>query len=122
MENILVDAKTLKNNSTQKRYIEEIIHDIILKINSELKLARKNGEHYIISEIPIIFDIPNMTTKDAQRSIWAQTIDILRKKNYIVYINHTKNSCRLKITWLAADDEAKIQNQMDILRTCSATF
>lgn len=119
----LIDANTFKNNGVQRRHIDEQIQEIIIRINNELKVSQKSGNHYIISEIPIIFDIPNMINKDAQRIIWSTLIRILKEKNYTVFINHNKNNCRLKISWLHPEDEKKIQTQLDILaQNSSDTF
>jgi len=120
--NTLVDAHTLKNNNVQKRAIDENIADIIININTELKTARTNGESTIVVEIPIVFQIPNMTNKDAQRIIWSSIIDMLKNKNYNVLINHNKDNCRLKITILDREDTLRIKQQMDILANNSGQF
>lgn len=111
----LVDANTLKHNNAQKRQVKEFVTEIILQINKELKDARRDGRHFIISEIPFIFNIPNLTEADASRMIWSEVIQILKNKNFIVAINYNNNSCRLKISWLAPEEERTIQKQLQIL-------
>ena len=118
----IIDANSFKNNSVQKRYLDEHIQEIIININNELKVAQKSGNYVIITEIPIIFDIPNMNNKDAQRIIWCSLIEILKNKHYIVNINHSKDSCRLKISWLNEEDKIKIKSQVDILTACTLNF
>lgn len=122
MQNILIDAHTLKNNNVQKRALDENIHNIIITINTDLKIARSNGESFIITEMPIVFQIPNMNNKDCQRIVWSTVIELLKKKNYDVLINHNKNNCRLKITMLDKEDNLKIKYQMDILATNAGSF
>jgi hypothetical protein len=122
LKNSLVDAKTLRNNNIQKSYIDDILRDIISNINTELKIAKSNGDHYIITEIPLIFNIPNTHVKDSQRIIWSALIALLKNKNYGVIIDHNTNSCRLKITWLAPADESLIQSQLRLLNECTGEF
>jgi hypothetical protein len=111
----LIDANNLRNNNVQKRKIKENVIEIIRKIDEDVKIAHREGKHCIITEIPIIFDIPNMNNKDAQRSVWANIIDILKQKNYRVAINHDNSSCRLKITWISNEDELILKSQIQIL-------
>lgn len=120
--NTLVDAHVLKNNNVQKRALEENISNIIININSELKIARTSGESTIIIEIPIVFQIPNMNNKDSQRIVWSTVIELLKKKNYNVLINHNKDNCRLKITILDKEDTLKIKQQLDIIVSSTAQF
>jgi hypothetical protein len=118
----LTDANTLRNNSTQKRKIKEEVVSILKKINEEIKDAHRIGKHIIITDIPIVFDIPNMDNKSAQRSVWANVVEILKYKNYRVWINPSKNHCQLKITWLSSDDELHIKNQTKILADSTYQF
>lgn len=118
----LIDANTLKQSNAQRKFIEEFIHDNILRINTSLKNAKHDGSHYIITELPIIFDIPNMDNRDAQRIIWSKTIEILKKKNYIVQINSTKDLCRLRISWVSSDEELQIKHQLQIINNNTGNF
>jgi hypothetical protein len=122
LKTILVDANTLRKNNIQKSHIDEILTDIVADINSKLKTAKSIGEHHIITDIPLVFSIPNTCTRDAQRIIWSSLISLLKSKNYNVIINHNKEYCRLKITWLTQTDETLIKSQLKLLRDCQGTF
>lgn len=119
---VISDANTLRNNNVQKRQIKEISAEILRKINDEINIAHRDGKHYIITDIPIIFDISNMTNKDAQRRVWSNIIEILETKNYRVWINANQNSCKLKITWLSADEESMIKSQTSLLAKRTQQF
>lgn len=121
-EDILVNATLLKSNSTQKRHIEDYVRDIILKINTELKQAQRDGNYHIITEIPFIFDIPNMKNKDAQRIIWTKAIEIIKNKNFDVRIDFDQNKCRLKISWLDQEQRANIDRETHLLNECTGKF
>lgn len=111
----LIDANNLRNNNVQKRKIKESVIEVIRKIDEDVKIAHREGKHCIITDIPIIFDIPNMNIKDSQRAVWSNIIDILKQKNYRVYINHNNSSCRLKIMWISNEDELILKSQNQIL-------
>jgi hypothetical protein len=118
---VLVDANRLKNSNIQKKQIRETVIEILRGINDELRSAHNEGKHCIIVDMPIMFEIPNMMNKDAQRAVWATTIDILRDKKYRVWINYSDVSCRLKITWISHDDELTIKMQKQTIADCRGT-
>ena len=123
IEDLLIDAHTLKsNNNSQRKAIDDYIYDIISNINRNLKIARSNGEIGIIVELPIVFAVNGLSNRDLQRIVWSRVIEILKKKHYTVLINHNKNNCRLKITMLNTEDTQKIQYKNDILKATSGTF
>ena len=115
-EDALIDANKLKNNSIQKRQIKENVVEIVRKINEDLKDAHREGKHCLITEIPITFDIPNMSNKDAQRSIWSSILSFFKQKHYRIWINYDENSCRLKITWFSDDDELTFKTQLRVIK------
>jgi hypothetical protein len=122
IEDIIVDAKTLQSNNAHKRCIYDYLEQILLTINKDIKGAKLMGQNYVITELPTIYDIPNTCNSDSQRTIWARTIEILKKKNYRVYINHTKDSCLLKIGWLPPEEERKIALERRIINESSSNF
>jgi hypothetical protein len=119
---IIMDANNLKKNNIQKRNIKNNMVEILRKINDELAIAHKEGHHSIITSIPIIYNIPNMSNKDSQRYIWSSIIEVLESKNYRVWINPSADSCRLKITWMAIDDENEIKYHTKLLAAHSRQF
>jgi hypothetical protein len=104
----LTPAVNLRNNSIQMRSLREQITEIIKRLDDELKNSHHEGRHYIITSIPITFDIPNMTNKDSQRIIWSKIIQELKSKDYRVWIQPSNSVCRLKITWMRTTDDAEI--------------
>lgn len=118
----LIDANALRNSNIQKRHIKENVMEIIRNINEEVKNAHREGKHAIITKIPIVFDIPNMTNADAQRAIWANIIENLKQKNYRVWINYTEHICKLKITWISSDDELALKKQNELLNMHRESF
>jgi hypothetical protein len=119
---VLANADLLKNSNVQKRLITNNVIDILRKINEDLHTAQRAGQHKIITEIPIVFDIPNMSNADAQRAIWSNIIEALKTKNYRIAICPAQKSCKLRITWLSEDDEQTIKYQLQILADHTQQF
>jgi len=118
----LIHANNLRNNNLQKRQLKEVITDIIRRISQELIVAHREGRHHVITSIPITFNIPNMSNKDSQRYIWASVIEELKSKSYRVWISPTKDTCRIKITWMSQDDETDELHQMNLIIKHSKSF
>lgn len=118
----LVSANSLRNNNLQKRNLKEVITDIIRRMNQELIAAHREGCHHIITNIPITFNIPNMSNKDSQRYIWASVIDELKSKDYRIWISPGKDTCKIKITWMSPEDETEIKYQTQLIAKHSHSF
>lgn len=122
-ENLLIDANKLKNNNIQKQFIEDYLCNIIKEINSEIKLAKDRGEYSTVVDLPVIFDIPNMQNSIAQVHVWSKTIEILKKKNFRVLVDRSKNQvCRFKIIWLEKIEEEELKRKINLIDSCTATF
>ena len=111
----LVSAHSLRHNNMQKRNLKEIITNIIKQISQELSAAHREGNHNIITSIPTIFNIPNMSNADGQRYIYSAVITELLKKDYRIQIATESDSCRLKITWMSPEDELDVQMQLNLI-------
>lgn len=118
----LIPASNLRNHNMQKRNLKEAVTEIIRRISQELIAAHKEGLHDVITEIPITFSIPNMYNKDSQRVIWSKIIEELKEKSYRVWIAPTKDTCRLKITWMSPEDETEVKYQMELLAKHKGKF
>lgn len=118
----IIDSKILKGSNAQKRYIDDYLNSIIIQINTSLKMAKHSGAHCIIEEIPIVFDIPNMSNAESQRIIWSKVIETIQKKGFLVKINSNKDVCRLKIAWVSPVEEQEIRNQIKILQDSAGDF
>jgi hypothetical protein len=118
----LVEARVLRSQNTQKRCIDDYINSIAIQINTSLKMAKSDGKHFIIEELPIVYDIPNTSNNESQRIIWSTTIQNLKNKGFNVKINPNKDVCRLKISWISTMEEEEIQQQLRILHECTQNF
>lgn len=112
---MVINANSLRHNNIQKRHLKENITEILKRLNQELINSHREGKHFIVTTLPITFDIPNMINKDSQRLIWSSVIQYLIEKKFRVWINPTNNSCKIKITWINETDEIDISNQNQII-------
>ncbi len=119
---VLIDANLLRNTNVQKRQIREHTVEILRHINDELKVAHQSGKQVLITELPIIFNITNMSEADARREVWCRIIECLKNKNYRVVINPRDDSCLLKITWFSKEDEENIVYQKNIINMHTREF
>jgi hypothetical protein len=118
----LVTASSLRNNNLQKRNLQEVITDIIRRISQELIAAHREGNHHIITTMPITFSIHNMSNTDSQRYVYASIIDELISKDYRIWIAPEKDRCKIKITWISSGDENEIKYQMQLIAKHTLKF
>ncbi len=121
-DDLLIDAKCLRNNNVQKRQIREVFVDILKRIDEEVKIAHQEGRHELVTELPIIFGISHMSEKTAQRAIWYKVIEYLKNKNYMIAINPREDTCLLRLTWFSAEDMAEIRHQSDVIAIHTKPF
>jgi hypothetical protein len=118
----LINATNLRNNNLQQRNLKEVITEIIKRISQELISAHRDGNHHIITTMPITFSIPNMSNSDSQRYIYASVIDELISKDYRIWIAPGKNACRIKITWMSPEDETEMKYQTQLIAKHTMQF
>jgi hypothetical protein len=118
----LINATNLRNNNLQQRNLKEVITEIIKRISQELISAHRDGNHHIITTMPITFSIPNMSNSDSQRYIYASVIDELISKDYRIWIAPGKNACRIKITWMSPADETEMKYQTQLIAKHTMQF
>jgi hypothetical protein len=119
---IVVDANKLRHSNIQKKSLKENITSILRKVNDELVISHREGSYRIITTMPIVFDIPNMSNKVGQRIIWYHVIRHLIEKNYRVDIHPSKDFCKLQITWITKEDEEMITQQTNIIAKHTKQF
>lgn len=106
-------ANSLKSNEGQKRAIMKEVGTILASIDDEINISRERRDprHSIGIRVPITFDIPYMSNKDAQRSIYYKILTSLLERDFIVKIQLEDNESIFHVTWLSEDDEKEIELQ-----------
>jgi hypothetical protein len=119
---VLIDAKNLRSTNIQKRQIREYTIEILRRINDELKISHNEGKQILVTELPIIFNITNMSENNARREVWFNIIDCLKNKNYRISINPKPDSCVLKITWVGKEDEIDFKHKINVINLHTKQF
>lgn len=114
--NVIINANDLKKTDIQKREIKSCVLEVLKRINEELQAEHSNGNYFLITDIPIIYDISNMSIARGQQIVWSSLIEILEEKKYRVWINYSKDNCRLKISWISEQEESELKRQQDIIK------
>ena len=115
MSNVLIDAEILKKSSEQRELLRKSTTDILRSLMDDIRKAKQSYKNSITTRLPITFQIPGLSNKDAQRILWSNIIKELNKKNYRVKINPKKDSCILQIIWISKEEEYIIKEQMSLI-------
>jgi hypothetical protein len=108
-------ADTLKSNEAQKRAINVEVRQILEHIDDKLKIEREDGTHGISVTVPIMFSIPYMSNKNAQRIIYYKILKSLLDRGFEVKIKLEEKKSTFLITWVSAEELAEIEEQNALL-------
>jgi len=109
-------ASLLKENDIQKKTLNKEIKSILSHIDEKIKLAFDSGSREAVPiSIPIHFNIPYMSNKDAQREIYYLIIKDLKKREFNVKIKLNENNTIFFISWNSEDDKKIIEYKNTIL-------
>jgi len=108
---IITNANRFRHNNIQTRMIKDYIIDILKKIDDEINIAHNNGQEFVNTTLPIIFDVPNVSNATLQRIIWSSIMEELICKNFEVKIKHSESFCMLSIMWIKKEDKLLVDHQ-----------
>ncbi len=109
-------ASLLKENDIQKKTLLKEVKSILAHIDERIKISYDSGSRETISiSVPIHFDIPYMTNKDAQREIYYLIIKDLKKREFNVKIKLNANNTIFYVSWNTDDDKKVIEYKNTIL-------
>jgi hypothetical protein len=109
-------ASALKENDIQKKTINKEIKSILSHIDERIKIAYDSGSREVVTiSVPIHFNIPYMSNKDAQREIYYLIIKDLKKREFNVKIKLNQNNTLFYVTWNSDDDKKIIEYKNTIL-------
>lgn len=116
--NDLEDANKLRERSLQNRILNGLVHDILKGIKEDIQMAHKAGAHEVVAKLPILYDIPCVSNKNAQRIVWSGVIEALARKNYHMKLFPGDSECVLHVTWLKEEDLEMIEAQNKLIASC----
>ena len=109
----------LRHTNLQKRTLDNYIAEILHNIKEELRIAHLEGLHEITYNLPITFNVPNVSNRECQRAIWATIFSRLISKNYRVnWYQDTKNNDKIimRITWISIEDANTVDQQLNLIQ------
>ncbi len=104
---IVVSSDKLKKNILKKKMLNEIINGNLYRLNTIIDTAYKNNKDQIVTNLPIIFNIPDtLNHKEFSLEVYYNIIEILEKKNYKVNIRIKENETLIKINWRSDNNDS----------------
>ena len=82
-----------------RKIATNIVNDQIRTIDAAITLADSSGFDYTTHELPINFDINNLTKCDAQLLIYSEIIRVYRDKGFQVFLSMEENKSVLSLKW-----------------------
>ena len=120
-KNKLINAQQLKQTSLQTREISSNVDDILKELSTSIQTAHDNGQYEIISELPITFDIPNMSNASAQRKVWYHVLSTLKLQGYTIALKMSNVQCISKISWVTVEEKTTIDRENQFIAQCRVT-
>ncbi len=119
-KNNILEAERLKRVNERTRQVDNIMSDIIRRINCDLRNAQREGSHHIVVELPVKLEIIHMTLADAQIEIYGNVINFLEEKGYKVAFR--ANPAAVKISWRNDDEERRRKENFERIMRCKKNF
>ena len=116
-----IKADVLKLNPNKLKAINKDVTNILARIDDEIKSAYDRDECKVSVTVPITFNIPYMSNKNAQRTIYHRILESLLNRGFIVKIYLSKTQSIFHITWLSDDEQKERELQNAVLAKFSAT-
>ena len=108
-------AKSLTINPIKHQMIDKEVKIILSRIDDEIKSAYNQDESFVNVSVPIIYTIPHLSNKSAQRIIYFQILQSLMAREYDVKIQLTPEKTVFIIRWVSDDDANDISLQNTLL-------
>lgn len=93
---IIIPAYRIAEKTRSSREIQDYVNQHLALIEADIETALENEIDFAITELDVVFQIPYMSYRDAQREVYYHTAHALMKAGYFV---------RLKFLGLRADDQ-----------------
>lgn len=108
-------ASVLKNNDLQKKAVMKEVNTIISRADSDIKIAHEQGKHNVLITVPVLFQIPYMSVRDAQRIIYYKILQSLLSREFDVKISIRSDVCLFDVTWISSEEQHEIDLQNALL-------
>ncbi len=119
---VLPPAELIRGRDAQNAAVRKQVIEILEVVHEKIKEAHKEGLHTIVVQLPFAIRIINMSIKQAQKTIWGNTLRELSNKGYGVGIKFNDSECMLKVTWETNEDRMEQQILEKIIKDSMHSF
>jgi hypothetical protein len=115
--NAKLKANDLKYSKIQISEIESNVSNILSSIDDAINDAHDHGKTSVEVNLPLYFDIPNMSKLEAKKKIYALVIEDLTSisRGFIVRLFMKPENSKIFITWITEEDELLKEHEKDII-------
>ena len=107
-------ADLLKTNAAKIKSIMKEVNNVLGLIDENIKNAYDQDLSKVVVSVPLLFSIPNMSNKNAQRVVYYKILESLINRNYDVKICLEKDRTSFIIKWIS-DEEVKEKQLQNLL-------
>ena len=115
-------ADLLKTNAAKLKSIMKEVNNVLGLIDENIKNAYDQDLSKVVVSVPLLFSIPNMSNKNAQRVVYYKILESLINRNYDVKICLEKDRTSFIIKWISDEEEKEKQLQNLLLAKHTITI
>ena len=115
-------ADLLKTNAAKIKSIMKEVNNVLGLIDENIKNAYDQDLSKVVVSVPLLFSIPNMSNKNAQRVVYYKILESLINRNYDVKICLEKDRTSFIIKWISDEEEKEKQLQNLLLAKHTITI
>lgn len=110
-----ISADKLSISDTQKKLINSQTRILLERIYSDIRQAHSINQRELTASLPIMFDIPNVSNKEAQTYIYYTILMDLKDSKYDVTIDWLETHVLFKIKWQKQEESDKLKHMKETL-------
>jgi hypothetical protein len=110
-----ITADQARKSNLGDRLIDQEVKKILKYIQGCILDAGKKGETFVIVTVPVNFDIPNITNKEAQTVIYYKIIEECLDKGFRVKISMDVSVVTYCIYWYAENSDRDLGKMREVI-------
>lgn len=118
-----ISARDLKEASPTTTALKLEIKKHVQYIQADIRDKHRAKIRFTQYDLPVNFDIPNLSNSEAQTHIYAGVIEQLKHNKFEVGMQMSRRPlvCRLEISWISDQDLSEADRQKRIIQEALGT-
>lgn len=113
-----VTAKKLSESGARGHELDGIIREHLQVIDNKLLHADRTwGRNTVIYDLPVVFSLPGLDKRDAQRIVYSAIIRSLEKRGFETRILLEERRCAICIAWMTDLDSSEVEAMSALIRS-----